>query len=144
MRSNSLFIGIIGTIAAFLTAANVKSLGTNISITNQKDDSIIATETSIPKKNQLLGTYVAKNDKNTKLILKNDGTYSLTIDVCEDYLLLTGKYELRDSNLKLHNNSKYHEDLDGNEELSFTILDENTIISNERLVCTTQETLFEK
>lgn len=144
MRSNSLFIGIIGTIAAFITAANVKSLGTNISITNQKDDSIIATETSIPKKNQLLGTYVAKNDKNTKLILKNDGTYSLTIDVCEDYLLLTGKYELRDSNLKLHNNSKYHEDLDGNEELSFTILDENTIISNESLVCTTQETLFEK
>ncbi len=144
MRSNSLFIGIFGTLAAFVAAYNVEVLGTNISITNQEDDSLIATETSIPKKKQLLGTYIAKNDKNTKLILKNDGTYSLTIDVCEDHLLLTGKYELRDTNLILHNTSKYHEDLDGNEELSFTILDEHTIVSNEKLVCTIQETLFEK
>lgn len=144
MRSNSLFIGIFGIVAIFIAAYNIEVLETNNSITNQNDDSLIATETSIPKKNQLLGTYIAKNDKNTKLILKNDGTYSLTIDVCEDHLLLTGKYELRDSNLKLYNTSKYHEDLEGNEELSFTILDDHTIISNEKLVCTMQETLFEK
>lgn len=144
MRSNSLFFGIIGTIAAAFAATNAKSLQTNASITNP-DGNIIVTETvNAPKKNDLLGTYTVKNDKNTKLTLKNDGTYSLTINVCEKYLLLTGTYELRDSKLSLKNNSDYHDNLKGNEELSFTIIDENSIKSDEALVCTVQETLFEK
>ena len=37
-----------------------------------------------------------------------------------------------------------YDDLDGNEELSFTIIDGNTIKADESLVCTMQETLFEK
>lgn len=144
MRSNSLFFGIVGTFAVALAATNVKNVQTNASITNQDDNVIVEDAVSIPKKQELLGTYIVKNDKNTKLTLKNDGTYSLTINVCEKYLLLTGTYELRDSKITLNNNSNYHEDLSGNEELSFTIIDNKTIMSDESLVCTTQETLFEK
>ena len=144
MRSNSLFFGIIGAFAAAFAATNVESLQTNTSITNHDGNVIVTESVSIPKKHDLLGTYVVKDDKNTKLTLKNDGTYSLTINVCEKYLLLTGTYELRDSKLKLSNDSTYHKDLDGNEELSFTILDAKTIKSDESLVCTVQETLFEK
>lgn len=144
MRSNSLFFGIIGTFAVALAATNVKNVQTNASITNQDDNVIVEEAISIPKKQELLGTYIVKNDKNTKLTLKNDGTYSLTINVCEKYLLLSGTYELRDSKITLKNSSNYHEDLSGNEELSFTIIDNKTIMSDESLVCTTQETLFEK
>lgn len=144
MRSNSLFLGIVGTFAVALAATNVKNVQTNASITNQDDNVIVEDAVSIPKKQELLGTYIVKNDKNTKLTLKNDGTYSLTINVCEKYLLLTGTYELRDLKITLNNNSNYHEDLSGNEELSFTIIDNKTIMSDESLVCTTQETLFEK
>ena len=144
MRSNSLFFGIIGTIAAAFAATNAKSLQTNASITNP-DGNIIVTETvSAPKKNDLLGTYTVKNDKNTKLTLKNDGTYSLTINVCEKYLLLSGNYELRDTKLVLKNTNEDYGDLIENNELSFTILDDHTITSDESLVCTTQKTLFEK
>ena len=144
MRSNSLLFGIIGTVAVALAAMNVKNIQTNISITDHDDGVIVAETVSIPKKKDLLGTYIVKNDRNTKLTLNDDGTYSLTINVCEKYLLLTGTYELRDLKLKLHNSSSYHDDLVGNEELSFTIIDSNTIMSDESLVCTTQETLFEK
>lgn len=144
MRSNRLFFGIIGTLAIALAATNVKSLQTNVSITDH-DNEIVATETiSVPRKKDLIGTYTVKSDRNAKLVLKNNGTYSLVINVCEKYLKLTGTYELKDSKLSLHNNSNYHQDLAQNEELSFTIIDENTIMSNESLVCTTQETLFEK
>ena len=145
MRSNSLFFGIIGTLAVGFATVNAKSLQTNINITDSEEKGVIIGEkVEVPKKNDLLGTYSVKKDKNTKLTLKNDGTYSLTINVCEKYLLLTGTYDLRDSKLILHNNSNYHEDLKGNEELAFTIVDENNITSDESLVCTTQKTLFEK
>lgn len=145
MKSNSLFFGIIGALAVGLATVNAKSLQTNENITDSVEDEIIITEAiKAPTKNDLLGTYLVKKDKNTKLTLKNDGTYSLTINVCEKYLLLTGTYDLRDSKLILHNNSTYHEDLIGNEELTFTIVDENNITSDESLVCTTQKTLFEK
>ena len=145
MKSNSLFFGIIGTLAVGFATVNAKSLQTNINITDSNEKGIIVAETvKAPKKNELLGTYVVKKDRNSKLTLKNDGTYSLTINVCEKYLLLTGTYDLRDSKLILHNNSNYHEDLEGNAELTFTIIDETSITSDESLVCTTQNTLFEK
>ncbi len=144
MRSNSLFLGIVGTFAVAVATTSINNFRANASITNQDDNVIVKESVSIPKKKDLLGTYIVKNDKNTKLTLKNDGTYSLTINVCKKYLLLTGTYDLRDSKLTLKNKSKYHEDLNGNEELSFTIIDEKTIKSDESLVCTSQETLFEK
>ena len=145
MRSNSLLFGIIGTLGiAIATITGEKNLQTNISITDHEDELFITETIKAPKKSDLIGTYIVKNDKNAKLTLNNDGTYSLTINVCEKYLELTGTYELRDSKLTLNNDSSYHPDLEGNDELSFSIIDEKTLKSDESLVCTIQETLFEK
>ena len=87
---------------------------------------------------------MVKDDKHVKLTLNDNGTYSLAINVCENYLLLSGNYELRDSKLILKNTNEMYEDLIGNEELSFTIIDNKSISSDESLVCTVQKTLFEK
>lgn len=145
MRRNSLFFGIIGTFTVALAAVNVKGLQTNLNFSKiHYDISIKESKISIPKKKDLLGTYHVKNDKNVKLSLNDNGTYNLTINVCHNYILLTGTYELRDTKLVLNNNSSYHEDLLGNEELSFTIIDNNQIRLEESLVCTSEKTLFEK
>lgn len=141
MKNNSLFFGIIGTIAIAFAVTNVNSMQTKIYY-GDKDPNLI--EKRVLKKNDLLGTYTVKGDKNSNISLNNDGTYSLTINVCEKYLTLKGEYELADTKLKLKNNNYLYDDLDGNEELYFTIVDGNTIKSDESLVCTTQETLFEK
>ena len=144
MRRNSLFFGIFGTVTVALAAVNVKSLQTNLSLTNLDDGLIKHTTVNIPKKQDLLGTFKVKNDKHVNLILNDNGLYTLYINVCDNYLLLSGNYELRDSKLILKNNSSLYDDLINNEELSFTIIDNNTISSDESLVCTTQKTLFEK
>ena len=144
MRNKGLFFGIIGTVAVAVSAVNVKSLQTNLSLTYIGDDYTIQSLANIPKKQDLLGTYVVKDDKQVKLTLNENGTYSLAIDVCESYLTLSGNYELRDSKLILKNSNEMYEDLIGNEELSFTIIDNNSISSDESLICTVQKTLFEK
>ena len=144
MRNGSLFFGIIGTVTVAFAAVNVKSLQTNLNLTDIDDNFTIQMAANIPKKQDLLGTYKVKNDKNVNLTLNDNGTYSLTINVCEKYLFLSGIYELRDSKLILKNETSGYEDIDGNKELSFTIIDEHTISSDESLVCTMQKTLFEK
>ena len=144
MRNKSLFFGIIGTLTVAASAVNVKSLQTNLSLTTINDDFTIQAQANIPKKQDLLGTYMVKDDKHVKLTLNDNGTYSLAINVCENYLLLSGNYELRDSKLILKNTNEMYEDLLGNEELSFTIIDNKSISSDESLVCTVQKTLFEK
>ena len=144
MRSSSLFFGIIGTVTVAFTAVNVKSLQTNLSLTNNNDDIDIQDFVNIPKKKDLLGTFKVKDDKHVTLTLEDNGTYSLSINVCEKYLLLSGNYELRDTKLVLKNTNEDYGDLIENNELSFTILDDHTITSDESLVCTTQKTLFEK
>ena len=144
MRNSSLFFGIIGTVAVAFTAVNVKSLQTNLSLTNSSDDINIQDYVNVPKKKDLLGTFKVKDDKHVALTLEENGTYSLSINVCEKYLLLSGNYELRDSKLVLKNTNEEYNDLIENTELSFTIVDDHTITSDESLVCTTQKTLFEK
>ena len=144
MRNRGLFFGIIGTVAVAVSAVNVKSLQTNLSLTYIDDDYTLQSIANIPKKQDLLGTYTVKDDKHVKLTLNENGTYSLAIDVCEKYLLLSGNYELRDSKLILKNTNEMYEDLIGNEELSFTIINNSSISSDESLICTVQETLFEK
>lgn len=143
MRSHSLFFIIVGVVSLFVTIPHIEALRTNVS-TAKKDDIFVAKTKETPKKNQLIGTYTTEKNKNVKLILDEDGNYSLTIDVCENYLVLSGTYELRDSMLKLHNTSDYHSDLSKNEELTFTIIDDKNIKLEESLVCTTQNTLFVK
>ncbi len=143
-KGGSVLFGIIGTLTIFLATTNVNSMQNAVANNIDDGNAIIPETRVIPKKDDLLGTYIVKDDKSANLILRNDGTYALTINVCDDYLLLTGNYELRDSKLKLYNSSSLYEELEGNEELTFTIIDENTIKSDESLVCTVQETLFVK
>lgn len=144
MSNRGLFFGIIGTVVITTTAVNVKSLQTNINLTNIDDNYSLQTKLNIPKKKDLVGTFVVKDDKHVKLTLEDSGSYSLAINVCDNYLFLSGSYELRDSKLILKNTNESYNDLLGNEELSFTIVDNKTITSDESLVCTTQKTLFEK
>ena len=141
MRSSSLLLGLVATVALAFVTTNLNNMQTKlydgeIPTYNEQRKSL--------KKSDVLGTYIVKNDKNTKLTLNNDGTYLLVINVCEKYITLSGVYELTDTKLKLRNSADSYEDLYGNEELSFTIVDEKSIKSDESLVCTTQETLFEK
>ena len=92
------------------------------------------------------GSYEVKKDKNSKLELIEDGTYSLNLNICGGYLELQGVFEIRDKHLYLLNKVKYEdfEDLKDNEEIKFTIVDENTIKLEEDLECVFRETLFEK
>ena len=144
MKTNGFILGIIGTLTIAATAINVKSLQTNLDYANLEDDYTILELSKTPKKNDLLGTYTVKKDKHVQLTLNDDGTYYLSINVCDSYLFLSGTYELRNSKLILKNTNEEYDDLIKNEELSFTIVDSNNITSDESLVCTTQETLFEK
>ncbi len=95
---------------------------------------------------EISGLYVVKKDKDSRLQLNKDGTYSLNINICDGYLELQGVYELRDKKLYLINRVSYddYENLKENEELHFTMVDENTIRLEEDLVCVFRETLFEK
>ena len=95
---------------------------------------------------ELNGVYSVKGDKNSKLLLNENGTYSLNINICEGYLELQGVYEIRDKNLYLINRTSYEDypNLNNNEEFHFTILDDNTVKLEEDLVCLFRETLFEK
>lgn len=144
MKTNGIILGIIGTLTVAATAINVKSLQTNLNYATLEDDYTILELASIPKKQDLIGTYTVKNDKHVELSLDDYGYYSLSINVCDSYLLLSGPYELRNSKLILINTNDQYDDLIKNEELTFTIVDSNKITSDESLVCTTQETLFEK
>lgn len=96
--------------------------------------------------NDVTGTFTVKDDKNSKLLLNEDGTYSLNINICEGYLELQGVYELRDKNLYLINRTSYEEfpNLYENEEFHFTVLDDETVKLEEDLVCLFRDTLFEK
>ena len=144
MKTNGFIIGIIGTLTLAATAINVKSLQTNLSLASLEDDYTVLNLSNIPKKQDLLGTFTVKNDKHVQLTLNDNGTYSLSINVCNDYLLLSGTYELRNTKLVLNNSNEDYDDLIKNEELTFTIVDSNNITSDESLICTMQETLFEK
>ena len=96
--------------------------------------------------NDVTGTFTVKDDKNSKLLLNEDGTYSLNINICEGYLELEGVYELRDKNLYLINRTSYEDypNLYDNEEFHFTLLDDNSVRLEEDLVCLFRETVFEK
>ena len=144
MRKSSLFFGNIGTVTVAAAAVNVKSLQTNVGLAPIDEEYTIHSLANIPKKQDLIGTYTVKDDKQVKLTLNDNGTYSLAINVCENYLFLSGNYELRDSKLILKNTNEMYDDLIGNEELSFTIINNSSISSDESLICTVQKTLFEK
>jgi hypothetical protein len=146
VKGNSVFFLIIGTfILSFLTNNFDGRLSPAFGI-HLKDKNDIASieEQDVPIKNKLIGTYVVQEDKLTKLDINEDGSYALTINVCEKYIELFGNYEIRDTKIKLINSNYSYDDLNGNEELTFLIVDDNTLKAEESLVCVPQETLFEK
>ena len=98
------------------------------------------------KTTDVTGVYTVKKDKNSRVLLNDDGTYSLNLNVCDGYLELNGQYEVRDKNIYLINRNNYEDypSLTNNEELHFEIVDEKTIELEEDLVCLFGETLFEK
>ncbi len=144
MKTGSILFGIIGTVAISFAVTNIRNLKTNITIDESKETKIAIKEEPKIKREELYGIYVVKNDKNTKLSLNNDGTYSLTINVCDNYISLNGAYEIRDTKLKLYNRNFDYDDLLENNELSFELIDKGKIKSEESLICTPQGTLFEK
>ena len=135
---NSLLIFLI--IGSFFFSFAIKNVNSETMIYNAVDDYY----NKIPRKKDLVGKYTIKNDKKSYLLLNNDGTYSLSINVCNNYLLLSGLYELRDTKLILKNTIADYEDLKDNNELNFTIIDDHRIRNDENLVCTTQDSLFER
>ena len=98
------------------------------------------------KSTDVTGMYTVKKDKNSRLLLNENGTYNFNINVCDGYLELTGQYEVRDKNIYLINKVIYEDypSLKDNEEFHLSIIDENTIELEEDLVCLFGETLFEK
>ncbi len=133
-------LGIIILILAVFFAINIST--DDIQLRNNVDRNI---DRSIST-DDVTGTFVVKNDKNSKLVLNEDGTYSLNINICEGYLELEGVYELRDKNLYLINRTSYEDypNLYDNEEFHFTLLDDNSVRLEEDLVCLFRETVFEK
>lgn len=114
----------------------------NIVIDNDINKSIV--NPSFDK--SIYGTYIVKNDKKSSLSLLDGGKYILVINKCDGYLTLEGTFEIRDKKIIL-NNSEYVSDiknLNNNEELSFIIIDTNTIRLEEELACLYQNTLFER
>ncbi len=133
-------LGIIILILVVFFAINISS--DDVQLRNNIDRDV---DRSISL-NDVTGTFTVKDDKNSKLLLNEDGTYSLNINICEGYLELQGVYELRDKNIYLVNRTCYEEypNLYENEEFHFTVLDDNTVKLEEDLVCLFRDTLFEK
>ena len=115
---------------------------------NKKPSNINIDKNTGTEKINILGDYVVKDDKNSKLIIKENGEYELHINLCHGYLETRGTYEKSNEKLRLHNSDiNANEEYPGlyqNTEFSFTIIDENTIRLDEDLVCLFQNTLFEK
>ena len=133
-------LGIIVLILVVFFAINISS--DDVQLRNNIDRNIDRTVST----DDVTGTYLVKSDKNSKLLLNDDGTYSLNINICEGYLELKGVYELRDKNLYLINRTSYEDypNLTDNEEFHFTVLDDGSVRLDEDLVCLFRETLFEK
>ena len=133
-------LGIIILILVVFFAINISS--DDVQLRNNIDRDV---DRSISL-NDVTGIFTVKDDKNSKLLLNEDGTYSLNINICEGYLELQGVYELRDKNIYLINRTSYEEfpNLYENEEFHFTVLDDNTVKLEEDLVCLFRDTLFEK
>jgi len=135
-------------IALLLVTASISSDGLDVTYDNEVEEDINkVVDKNIPtEKINIIGTYNVKDDKKSKLIIKEEGKYELSINVCEKYLNLFGTYEIADKKLKLlnHENNFGYYTIDGNTELSFTVIDENTIRLDEDLECLFQNTVFER
>ena len=118
---------------------------------DDEDDTIndinnIVDKNIVSEKINIIGTYSVKDDIKSRLIIEEEGKYTININVCEKYIELSGNYEIADKKLKLINYGEKlnYDTLDNNFELSFTIIDENKIRLDEDLECVIQNTVFER
>ena len=133
-------LGIILLILIVFFAVNISN--DDVQLRNTLDNGVVRNLSF----NEMYGTYRVKGDQNTVLVISEDGTYSLNLDICSGHLELKGVYELRDKNLYLINRTSYEEfeNLNNNSEFHFTINDDDTIRLEEDLECVFRGTLFEK
>lgn len=103
-------------------------------------------EENSPVKKQIKGLYKVSIDKNSYLSLSDEDNYELSINVCNGYVKIEGKYEMVNNKLKLINTSQNEEynTLKDNSEFSFIVVNNDTIMLNENLECLVQGTLFER
>ena len=133
-------LGIILLILVVFFAVNISN--DDVQLKNSLDNGVTRSLSS----DDIYGTYNVKGDQNTRLVINEDGTYSLNLDICSGHLELKGVYELRDKNLYLINRTSYeeYENLSDNTEFHFTVNDDDTIRLEENLECVFSGTLFEK
>ena len=107
-------------IALLLVTVNISddSLDTNTDNELEEDNNNIVDKNIPTEKINIIGTYNVKDDKYSKLIIKEEGNYEISINVCETYLDLFGTYEIVDKKLKLINSTN---------DLGYDTLDENKI-----------------
>lgn len=115
-------------------------------VTNNEKKNEDVPSRDLPVKVNTLGEYTVKDDKKSRLIIKDNGEYTFFINACNSYLEVRGKYVLADKKLKLINDSAFigYTTLEGNTEFSFTVIDDDMIRLDEDLECLYQNTLFEK
>lgn len=115
-------------------------------VTNNEKKNEDVPSRDLPVKINTLGEYTVKDDKKSRLIIKDNGEYTFFINACNSYLEVSGKYILADKKLKLINDSAFigYTTLEGNTEFSFTVIDDDMIRLDEDLECLYQNTLFEK
>ena len=133
-------LGIVLLILIVFFAVNISN--DDVQLKNSLDNGV----TRSISQDDIYGTYNVKGDQNTRLVISEDGTYSLNLDICSGHLELKGVYEIRDKNLYLINRTSYeeYENLYENTEFHFTINDDDTIRLEENLECVFSGTLFEK
>ena len=107
-------------------------------VTNNEKKNEDVPNRDLPVKTNTLGEYTVKDDKKSKLIIKDNGEYIFFINACNSYLEVSGKYILADSAFIGYTT------LEGNTEFSFTVIDDDMIRLDEDLECLYQNTLFEK
>ena len=133
-------LGIVILILIVFFAVNISN--DDVQLKNTMDNGVVRSIST----NEIYGVYNVKGDQNTKLVINEDGTYSLNLDICSGHLELKGVYELRDKKLYLINRTSYEEfeNLNNNSEFHFTVNDDDTIKLEEDLECVFRGTLFEK
>lgn len=141
----ALFGVVVLSVFLLFVANNRVAIGIDPATNNEKENND-ALDRNLPVKVNTLGEYTVKDDRKSRLIIKDNGEYIFFINACNSYLEVSGKYTLADKKLKLINDSAFigYTTLEGNTEFSFTVIDDDMIRLDEDLECLYQNTLFEK
>ena len=131
----------------FIQKDNHSKKGSDMPVeSNNSVNKVLENSINEVKKITYYGKYIIKSDKNSFLVLNEDGSYFLNVNRCDGYIALEGSFYVRDKKLIL-DNKNYISDIDNlnnNSEIALTIEKENTIKLDEDIACLYQGVLFEK